>query len=598
MNEQDKLFAMRHSGAHVLAAAVTELYPGVKLGVGPVIDDGFFYDLSLPRAISEEDLAAIEAKMREIVARDDAFRREEMPIEAAIAFFKKAGQDFKVSLLSDLKEKGTTKIRPEEMQDVGGGADMASLYHTGSFVDLCRGPHVAKASEVSDAFKLTKVSGAYWRGDEKNPQMTRVYGVLFASKKELDAYLTMLEEAKKRDHRKLGAELGLFAYSPLVGPGLPLFTPKGASMRRALEEFVWSFNRQYGYERVWIPHLAKADLYKTSGHWDKFQDDIFHVTSKKTDEPFVLKPMNCPHHAQIYASSPRSYRDLPVRFAENTTVYRDENTGQLAGLTRVRCITQDDAHIFCTPEQVKDELTDIAKIVEGFYKAFDMSLSIQLSVHDPEKPEKYLGSPELWQQAEGALEGLLKEMGKAYEVGVGEAAFYGPKIDFMATDAIGRTWQLATAQLDFNQPERFELEYADSDGTKKRPVMVHRAILGSVERFLGVIIEHYAGAFPMWLAPVQVRLASVGEDHVAHAKKLAGDLSEAGIRVEVDASDEKLGKKIRNAALMKVPWTIVVGGKEAEGGDLQAKVFGSEEALAMPQAELVARATDAARMPA
>src|SRR3989344_4165603 len=363
MNEQYKLFAMRHSGAHILAAAVTELYPGVKLGVGPVIDDGFFYDLALQHPITEEDLVALEAKMREIIARDDAFRREEMPIDRAIAFFKDAGQDFKVELLKDLMEKGTTKIRPEESQDVEVGATSASVYHTGQFVDLCRGPHVSTSSEVGDAFKLTKVSGAYWRGDEKNPQMQRVYGVLFASKRELDAYLTMMEEAKKRDHRKLSAVLGLFAYSPLVGPGLPLFTPKGASMRRALEEFVWSLNRRYGYERVWIPHLAKADLYKTSGHWDKFQDDIFHVTSKKTDDLFVLKPMNCPHHAQIYASAPRSYRDLPVRFAENTTVYRDENTGQLAGLTRVRCITQDDAHIFCTPEQVREEVMNVAKVI-------------------------------------------------------------------------------------------------------------------------------------------------------------------------------------------------------------------------------------------
>ncbi len=597
MNDSEQLFAKRHSGAHVLAAAVNELYQGVKFGVGPVIDDGFFYDLSLEHTITEEDLVAIDAKMREIITRNDAFVRKEMPIDEAIAFFKERGQSFKVELLSALKDKGTTSIRPDEAQDVEVGATTASVYETGSFVDLCRGPHVSKSSEVGGAFKLTKVSGAYWRGDEKNPQMQRVYGVLFATQAELDSYLTMLEEAKKRDHRKLGAELGLFAFSPLVGPGLPLFTPKGASMRRALEEFVWSLTRPQGYERVWIPHLAKVDLYKTSGHWDKFQDDIFHVTSKKTDDLFILKPMNCPHHAQIYASEPRSYRDLPIRFAETTTVYRDENTGQLAGLTRVRSITQDDAHVFCAADQVKGEVRQIAELIQKFYAGLGMPLKIRLSTHDPAHPENYLGSPELWKLAEGQLADLLKEMGEEYFVGVGEAAFYGPKIDFIATDAIGRNWQLATAQLDFNQPERFGLEYAAADGEKHRPVMVHRAISGSLERFLGVIIEHYAGAFPMWLAPVQIRLATVSETFIPFAKEFLAKLKDAGIRAELDASDEKLGKKIRAAALMKIPWTIVVGGKEVEGGDMQVNVFGSEEKLVIPQADVIARALEAGKFP-
>lgn len=588
---------MRHSAAHVLAAALTELYPSVRLGVGPVIEDGFYYDVALPEPLTEESLAAIEARMREIVARDDAFRREEMPIDEAIVFFRDRGQDFKVELLNDLKTRGTTKIRPEEAQDVAGPADTASVYYTGPFVDLCRGPHVEHAGEIG-AFKLTKVAGAYWRGDENNPQLQRVYGVCFATQEELDRYLAMLEEAKKRDHRKLGAELGLFAFSPLVGSGLPLFTPKGTAVRRLLDEFVWSLMKPYGYERVHIPHLAKSDLYKTSGHWDKFSDDIFHVSSKKSDDAFVLKPMNCPHHTQIYASEPRSYRDLPVRFSEVTTVYRDENTGQLAGLTRVRSITQDDAHIFCTLDQVKDEARGIYEIITKFYRAFDMPLSIRLSVNDPDHPEKYLGGADVWEQAVATLRGLLDEMGKTYELGVGEAAFYGPKIDFMAHDAIGRTWQLATIQLDFNQPERFGLEYADADGSKKRPVMVHRAISGSLERFMAVLIEHYAGAFPMWIAPVQIRLATVGDAFVPFAKELKEKLAAAGLRVELDASDEKVGKKIRNAAMMKVPWTVVVGAKESEGGDFKVNVFGQEEDLVVPADRLVEKAVEASKLPA
>jgi threonyl-tRNA synthetase len=595
--ENEHLHAMRHTAAHVLAAAVSRLHPEAKFGVGPVVENGFYYDLWLPTPLTEEDLAAIEAVMGKIVQENHQMVRSELPIEEAIEFFKSRQQDFKVELLTDLKEKGTTKISEEEAQELDATKPLvASIYTTGEFNDLCRGPHVSSTKEIG-AFKLWKVAGAYWRGNEANPQLQRVYGLCFETQKELDAYLLMLEEAKKRDHRKLGAELGLFAFSPLVGSGLPLFTPKGTVIRRQLEEFVWQLMKPYGYDRVWIPHLAKTDLYKTSGHWDKFMDDIFHVSSKKSDEAFVLKPMNCPHHTQIFAAEPRSYRDLPLRFSEVTSVYRDENTGQLAGLTRVRSITQDDAHIFCTLDQVKQEALGIYEIITKFYSAFGMPLRIRLSVDDPAHPEKYLGGRDVWTGAVATLKGLLDELGKDYELGVGEAAFYGPKIDFMAQDAIGREWQLATIQLDFNQPERFGLEYTDSAGAKRRPVMVHRAISGSLERFTAVLIEHYAGAFPMWLAPEQVRVCTVGDDFVPFAKELVMKLKAADIRVALDDSAEKVGKKIRNAAMMKTPWTIVIGAKEAEGGDFQIKIFGQEDALVIPAEHLVEKILQAAKMP-
>ncbi len=586
---QDHLHAMRHSAAHVLAAAVQHLYPDVKLGIGPVIDYGFFYDVVIPgHTLVEEDLKAIQKEMQKIINKAFDFRREELSLEEAIEFFKKRGQTFKVELLHDLQERGTTKISAEELQDVGGRVDQASVYYTGDFVDLCRGPHVANSKEIG-AVKLTTLAGAYWRGEAENEQMQRIYGLAFETKEELDGHVKMLEEAKKRDHRKLGAELDLFAFSDLVGPGLPLFTPKGAVIRHLLEDFVWSLMRPYGYSRVNIPHMAKADLYKTSGHWDKFADDIFHISSKKSDDAFVMKPMNCPHHTQIYASRPRSYRDLPLRYSEVTAVYRDENTGQLQGLSRVRSITQDDAHVFCRPDQIMDECRAIYEIIKAFYAKFGMPLSARLSLSDPDRPGKYLGGRDVWERSEEILRGLLKEFGLAYAEAVGEAAFYGPKIDFIAKDAIGREWQLATIQLDFNLPERFKLEYADSDGEKKRPVMIHRAISGSLERFMGVLIEHYAGAFPLWLAPVQVVLASVGEAHVEFVRDLLRELSEMDVRVEADVSSDTIGAKVRKAAKQKVPWTIVVGDKEIGGEDFQINVFGAEEKLKLSKADLIAR---------
>ncbi len=587
---------MRHSAAHVLAAAVQRLYPDAKFGVGPVIDNGFYYDILLPDPISEKDLKGIQREMIKIIKEGYEMKREEMSIDEAVDLFSEMKQKFKVELLDAIKEKGTTKINADEAQDIDPDSDIVTVYRTGDFVDLCRGPHVENVKEIG-AFKLWKLAGAYWRGDENNPQMQRIYGLCFETKDELKAYEHMLEEAKKRDHRKIGQELELFTFSDLVGPGLPLFTSRGTIMREQVTKFVWELMKPYGYERVNIPHLAKSDLYKKSGHWDKFEDDIFHVRSKKTDHEFVVKPMNCPHHTQIFASKPRSYRDLPIRMSEVTTVYRDENTGQLQGLTRVRSITQDDAHVFCRADQVKDEAMALYEIISKFYKAFDMKLGMRLSVNDPDTPEKYLGGESVWEDSVGSLRSMLEELGQEFEIGVGEAAFYGPKIDFVAIDAIGREWQLATIQLDFVQPERFELEYTNAEGEKERPVMIHRAVLGSVERFLGVIIEHYAGAFPMWLAPEQIRIVPVSDDFVPFARELHAKFIAEDIRSSVDDSKEGVGKKIRNSAKMKTPWTIVVGEKEVSGGDFTVNVFGQEDDITIPADDIVKAAKEAASTP-
>ncbi|MCR4256834.1 MAG: threonine--tRNA ligase [Candidatus Uhrbacteria bacterium] len=577
----------RHSAAHVMAAAIKRLFPEAKLGVGPVIEHGFYYDIDIGRPVTPDDLKAIDKEMKKIVKENPAFVRGELSIDEAITLFTELGQTYKIELLNDLKTKGTTKVSAEEAQDIDPqNVGSVSSYRTGAFADLCRGPHVTEAKEIG-AWKLTKIAGAYWRGKDTNPQMQRIYGLCFETKDRLAAHEKMMEEAEKRDHRKLGAELDLFTFSPLVGSGLPMFTPRGVILRQLLTDFVWELMQPYGYERVWVPHIAKSDLYKTSGHWDKFEDDLFHVSSKKTDETFVLKPMNCPHHTQIFASRPRSYRDMPVRFSEVTTVYRDENTGQLQGLSRVRSITQDDAHVFCRPDQVKEEALAIFRIVDAFYKVFNMPLEAHLSIRDLQEPGKYLGGDEAWTVAEQTLAELLREVGMPFQTDEGEAAFYGPKIDFRAKDSIGRTYQLATIQLDFNLPERFELEYTAEDGTKRRPVMLHRAILGSVERFLAVLIEHYAGAFPLWLAPVQIAVLPVADRHNDFACALAKELKEAGLRVEVDDSTESVGKKIRNAEKMKMPRMLVVGDKEmtagggsasgGEGGELTVRVRGEAD---------------------
>jgi threonyl-tRNA synthetase len=573
--DKQQLQTMRHSMAHLMAAAVSELYPGVKLGVGPAVGEGFYYDFHLEDTITEKDFKKIEKKMREVINRDDQFVKKEFSLDEAVVFFKEQGQDFKVELLEDLKSKGTTKFGADELADIGEMTDVAMVYYTGDFVDLCRGPHLEHSKEVG-VFKLTKVSGAYWRGNAEGAQMQRVYGVAFETKDQLADYMNMLKEAKKRDHRKLGKELGLFHFSDLVGPGLPLWSPKGTVLRTVLDDFVWSLRRQYGYEQVTIPHITKKDLYATSGHWEKFQDDLFKITTRE-GHLFAMKPMNCPHHTQIFAAEKRSYRDLPQRYAETTMVYRDEQSGELHGLSRVRCISQDDAHVFCREADVKAEVFKIWNIVEAFYAPFGFDLQVRLSVHDKETMDAYLGTLEEWDEVVEVFRGWFKERKVEYVEEAGEAAFYGPKIDFVATDSIGREWQVATIQVDRNMPRRFELTCVNEEGDEEGVVMVHAAIMGAIERFVSVMIEHYAGAFPLWLAPVQVCFVPVSDDFAAHADKLAQQLESGGVRVSVDKSKEGVGKKIRAAALAKIPWTVVVGEKEVEGGDISVNIFGQEE---------------------
>lgn len=571
MSEPTKLEKIRHSLAHLLAAAVMELWPDTKRTIGPAIDDGFYFDFEFSQPISETDLPKIEKRMRKIYKSWGAFERHELDADAAKQEYP--GNEYKHELIDEFSEGGKKKV---------------SFYKSGQYWDLCRGGHTDSMKEIDiNAFKLDRIAGAYWRGDEKNKMLTRIYGLAFKTKEELDTFLNQREEAKKRDHRKLGKELDLFTFSELVGSGLPLFTPRGTIMREELTKFVWELMKPHGYQRVNIPHIAKVDLYKTSGHWDKFADDIFHVSSKKTDDKFIIKPMNCPHHTQIYASKPRSYRDLPLRYSEVTAIYRDENTGQLQGLTRVRNITQDDAHVFCRPDQIKEEALKIYDIITKFYKPLGMSLRIRLSTNDPEAPEKFLGDAALWEKSVGMLKELLDDMKQEYFVGVGEAAFYGPKLDFIATDAIGRDWQLATIQLDFVQPERFQLEYTDANGETVRPVMIHRAILGSVERFLGVLIEHFAGVFPTWLSPEQVRVVPVSDKHNDYALSLAEKLRAADIRVDVDTSANTVGKKIRAAETSKVPYALVVGDQEQQSGQLAVRRRGQRDTTAMGLDEFV-----------
>jgi threonyl-tRNA synthetase len=595
--EHDQLYKMRHSAAHIMAAAVQELFDDVKLGVGPVIDNGFYYDMLLPEPLSENDLEKIEEKMREIIARDDAFDREEMSIDEAIEFFRERDQDFKVELLQDLKEKGTTKISEEELQDVGEAPDVASVYHTGDFVDLCRGPHVEHSREIGDAFKLTKLAGAYWRGSEDNPQMQRIYGVLFETQDELDAYLKRLEEAKKRDHRKLGQELELFSIVDEVGPGLPMFLPRGTQLRRQIEGLIDDLQTKRGYENIWVPHITKGKLYEMSGHLDKY-DAMYPPMELDGETEYYLKPMNCPHFMKLYNEQQHSYRDLPVRWVSTTTVYRYEKSGELSGLTRVRSITQDDCHVFARPDQIEQEVNLMLDMLEEVYEVFGFDeFWVSISTRDPDDQDKYIGDESVWDEAEQSLQGLIQERGWEHQVVPGEAAFYGPKLDFMFKDAIGREWQLSTIQLDMNLPQRFELEYAASDNSVERPVVIHRAILGSVERFMGILIEHFAGAFPMWLAPEQVRLITVSEDFVDFARDWKEKLEDAGLRVHLDDSDDTVGKKIRNSANMKTPWSVVIGGNEEEGADFRVNVFGEDDDIEIAQDDFVERAQDAARRP-
>lgn len=593
-----QLDKMRHSAAHLLAAAVTRLFPDVKLGVGPVVENGFYYDMLLPRPLTTEDFANIEKEIEKLKQENVDFRREEMPIDAAIEFFKQRNQDFKVDLLTSLKTRGTTAVvSDDEAGDVEVGASQASVFWTGDFVDLCRGPHVDKSGQVG-AVKIKSVAGAYWRGKEGNPQLQRVYGYAFATQEELDNHLKMMEEAEKRDHRKLGKELELFAIVDEVGPGLPLFYPKGAILRRKVENFIIEMQEKRGYVPIWIPHITKGKLYEISGHLQKY-DAMYPPMKLEGEDDYYLKPMNCPHFMMLYKTQMHSYREFPLRWTCTTTNYRYEKSGELSGLTRVRSLTQDDCHVFAMPDQIEGEINLMLDMISETYGAFGFKdFWVRISTHDPKDKEKYIGDPKIWEESEAALSRLIAGRGWKHDVGVGEAAFYGPKLDFMAKDVIGRQWQLSTIQLDMNLPERFELEYVAGDSSRQRPVVIHRAILGSTERFLGILIEHYGGAFPFWIAPLQVRFAPVSQDHVTFAKSIAQKLIDAGLQVDIDESDEKVGKKIRNAAMQKIPWTIVIGGKDAEGGDLQVNVFGAEERLIIPQSELVTRALEAAKRPA
>jgi threonyl-tRNA synthetase len=582
--DQDSLYAMRHSLAHILAGAVQRLWPEVKLGVGPVVENGFYYDIDLgPQVkISEEDFGRIEQEMRKIIAEAQPFEQYAMPVQEAISWARAHHQPYKEELLYDLQREGTTLAKELDSAMMGLPAGISgvttphtitevSFYRNGDFTDLCRGPHVESTGKVG-AFKLMRVAGAYWRGKKTNPQMQRLYGVAFATEKELRSYLAMLEEAKKRDHRKLGQELDLFLISDLVGSGLPLFTPRGTILREEIGRFTQELREKNGFQRVWTPVIAKTDLYKASGHWDKFGDQLFLVKSQETSDEFVLRPMNCPHHVQIYASQPRSYRDMPLKLMENAGDYRDEKTGELHGLSRVRSFTQDDSHAFVREDQIKQVAGELVEAANHMYEVFGMELAFRLSFRDDGKG--YLGDPALWEKAQQQIVELAQENKLDYFVETGEAAFYGPKIDFMATDAIGRKWQVATVQLDFVQPERFGLTFTSEDGASQQPVMIHCALLGSLERFLSVYIEHTAGKFPVWCAPEQVRLLSVNQATatVEFVENLQRQGKELGLRVEVDNSNESVGKKIRAAEMWRVPYTLVIGEKEVSGGELTPRI--------------------------
>jgi threonyl-tRNA synthetase len=577
MNDE-QLYAMRHSLAHITAQAVQHMWPEAKFGVGPVVDNGFYYDIDLGETkISEDDFPKIEAEMRKIVDANYPFEQSDRNVDEAIAWAKSSNQPYKEELLNDLKRSGTTVAKDLDAAELGlaatgeGVVENVSFYSDGDFTDLCRGPHATTTGSVG-VFKLMRVAGAYWRGKSDNAQMQRLYGVAFQDQTELDNYLHMLEEAKKRDHRKLGQELDLFTFSPLVGSGLPLFTPRGTIIREELTRFAEELRKNAGFQRVSIPHITKTDLYKVSGHWDKFGDELFLVKSQETSDEFALKPMNCPHHNQIFAARPRSYRDLPIRYFETTTVYRDEKTGELGGLSRVRSISQDDSHVYARQDQLQVEVGQLVSDVQALYTALEMPLRARLSFRDGS--DKYLGDEKLWKLAQDTITDLAKQNKLNYFEAEGEAAFYGPKIDFMATDAIGREHQVATVQLDFVQPERFELEYADEHGEKQRPVMIHCAILGSIERFMSVYIEHTAGRFPLWVAPEQLRIIQVkdSDEVVNFVQQLVAAAQEKGIRVHVDGDNQSVGKKIRDAEVWKVPYTLVIGEKEVQEQRLKPRV--------------------------
>ena len=564
-NDEEGKHTFWHTSAHLLATALQELYPGIKFGIGPAIENGFYYDIDFGKyEVSSEDFPKIEKKMMELVQAKTPITRREVSKAEALKVFGDRGEVYKVELINDL-EDGTI-----------------SFYDSGDFTDLCRGPHLVDFSPIK-AIKLINLAGAYWRGDEHRPQLTRVYAITFPKKKELDEYLVMLEEAKKRDHRKLGKELGLFMFSDTVGKGLPIWLPKGTDLRLRLQAFLSKIQKQYGYKQVITPHIGGKQLYVTSGHWDHYGADSFRpITTPEEGEEYLLKPMNCPHHCMIYKNDPRSYKDLPLRLAEFGTVYRYEQSGELHGLTRVRSFTQDDAHIFCRPDQVKDEFIKVMEIIEIIFKALSFeNFEAQISLRDPNDTTKYVGSDENWAKAEAAIVEACKEKNLPAKVEYGEAAFYGPKLDFMVKDAIGRRWQLGTIQVDYNLPERFELEYIGSDNQKHRPVMIHRAPFGSMERFCAVLIEHTGGKFPLWLTPEQFIILPVSEKYVDDARAMLAKLEDMDLRGVIDERSEKIGRKIRDAELGKYPFMLIMGEKEVGEGTVSVRRQGAGDLGAM-----------------
>ena len=592
--ENEKLHTMRHSLAHIMASAIQKIWPQAKFGVGPAVKDGFYYDIDLgDTQISEQDFKKIEKEMRHIINQAQTFNKTSLSVDNAINWARENNQPYKEELLNDLKRDGTTVAKDIDPSQLGletnsdSAIDEVTFYTNGDFTDLCRGPHVEDTSKIG-AFKIERVAGAYWRGDEKRPQMQRIYGVAFETQDELNQYLEMIEQAKLRDHRKLGKELDLYTTSPLVGVGLPLFTPRGTILRDLVAQYSNQLRQRYGFEKVWSPHITKKDLYEASGHWAKFGDELFLVTSQETSDEMALKPMNCPHHTQIFASKPRSYRDMPVRYLETTTDYRDEKTGELGGLNRVRSLTQDDSHVFARPDQIQEEINNLLSSAKELYETINMKLRVRLSYRD--ESDAYLGDPELWHSAESQLKSAVEAAGLDYFEQNGEAAFYGPKIDFMATDALGREHQVATVQLDFVQPERFDLEYVAEDGTKTRPIMIHSALLGSVERFLSVFIEHTAGWFPFWAAPEQVRILTINDAVSDYVNEITAVLSATllnepvkynELRYSVDDRNESLGKKIREATKMKIPVQLIVGPKDKESNEVSVRTQSGEEKVSL-----------------
>jgi threonyl-tRNA synthetase len=575
-NEQ--LSHLRHSCAHLLAAAVGELYPQAKRTIGPAIENGFYYDFDFSAyatasadkgdkfTVSEKDFLKIEEKMQDLVKGWNNFERKEVSALEAKEFFK--DNPYKVELIEEFSKDGQT----------------LTLYTSGNFTDLCRGGHADKPSEDLKNFKLLSVAGAYWRGDEKNKMLTRIYGTCFATSEELDAYLKQQEEAKKRDHRKLGKELELFTIIDEIGPGLPLFYPKGAILRRTIENLIQEIQEKHGFVPIWIPHITKGKLYEISGHLDKY--DAMYAPMKIDEDDYYLKPMNCPHFMMLYKTLPHSYRDLPLRYTCTTTNYRYEKSGELSGLTRVRALTQDDCHVFCEPEKIHDEIKVMLEMIDELYSSFGLKdFYVRISLRDSQHKEKYLGTDQVWETAENALRTIVKATGWQYKEAEDEAAFYGPKLDFMFKDAIGREWQLSTIQLDFQLPERFELEYTNNQGVKSRPVVIHRAMLGSVERFMGIMIEHFAGAFPAWLAPVQIQFAPVSAKHVEAVNRIAEEFRSAGVRVVIDDADETIGNKVRKAVGQKIPYIVVLGDRDLSGEAWTIKVRGQEEQLKMSKEE-------------